>query len=98
MALTQRQPDITYHPDFEKYQLRTERLKLLRPAKPSLPHGFPAQLTGDLVWEGKDFTDESQWTLSLSDAQIEEIHDALKQFKSKLTMKVKCKSSLSRSE
>jgi hypothetical protein len=85
MALTQRQPEISYHPDFEKYQLRTERLKPLRPAQPSLPHGFPAQLTGGLVWEGKDFTDESQWTLSLNDSQIGEIHDALRQFQSQLS-------------
>ncbi|TVY33449.1 Taurine hydroxylase-like protein [Lachnellula subtilissima] len=82
MALTQRQPDISYHPNFEKYQLRTERLKPQRPVNPSLPTGFPAQLTGGLVWEGKDFTDENQWTLSLTDSQLQEIHEALLKFKS----------------
>lgn len=83
MALTQKQPDISYHPNFEKYQLRTERLKPQRPANSSLPPGFPTQLTGGLVWEGKDFTDENQWTLSLTDSQLEEIHKALLTFKSK---------------
>ncbi|TVY73503.1 Taurine hydroxylase-like protein SAT17 [Lachnellula suecica] len=82
MALTQRQPDISYHPDFEKYQLRTERLKRLRPATPVLPAGFPAQLTGGLVWEGKDFTDEKQWTFSLDESHLAEIHRALGNFKS----------------
>jgi hypothetical protein len=83
MALTQRQPDISYHPDFEKYKLRTERLKPQRPANSSLPTGFPAQLTGGLVWEGKDFTDEKQWTLSLNDSQLQGIHKALEHFKCK---------------
>lgn len=81
MALTQRQPDITYHPDFEKYQLRTERIKLQRSANPGLPAEFPAQLAGGLVWEGKDFTDKRQWTLVLNDSQLEEIRIALEYFK-----------------
>jgi hypothetical protein len=82
MALTQRQPDISYHPDFQKYQSRTERIKAQLPPKIGLPAGFPAQLTGPLVWEGKDFTDESQWTFSLNESQFEEIHNALINFKS----------------
>jgi len=81
MALTQRQPDISYHPDFEKFQLRTERLKAQRSSNSGLPTGFPAQLTGPLVWEGKDFTDENEWTFSLTEPQVEEIHKALEHFK-----------------
>jgi len=79
-TLTQTQPDISYHPDFEKYKLRTERLKAFRPDS-GLPPGFPEQLTGPLVWEGKDFTDEKDWTFSLTDAHLEEIHNALQKFK-----------------
>lgn len=84
VTLVQQQPDISYHPDFDKYQLRTERLKAQRPADVGLPVGFPAQLTGPLVWEGQDFSDESQWTLSLNEAQLREIHNALGHFKSKI--------------
>ncbi|KAH8819832.1 hypothetical protein F5884DRAFT_27374 [Xylogone sp. PMI_703] len=81
MALVQRQPDISYHPDFEKFQLRTQRLSIQRPSNSGLPQGFPAQLTGPLVWEGKDFTDDRQWTLSLTESQLDEIHSALEHFK-----------------
>jgi hypothetical protein len=80
MALTQKQPDISYHPDFEKYQLRTERLKDLRQSTTELPEGFPKKLTGPLVWEGKDFTDEKEWTFSLNESHLEEIHKALLHF------------------
>ena len=83
MALTQRQPDITYQPDFEKYQRRIERLKPHRPPSSSLPAGFPSQLTGELVWDGKDFTDEKDWTLSLTSTQLEEIRHAVEHFKSR---------------
>jgi hypothetical protein len=79
-TITQTQPDISYHPDFEKYQLRTERLKPLR-ASNGLPLGFPEQLTGPLVWEGKDFTNEKEWTFSLTESHLEEIHNALQHFK-----------------
>jgi hypothetical protein len=75
------QPDISYHPDPAKYKLRTERLKSQRP-KAGLPTGFPKQLKGPIVWEGKDFTDEKQWTLCLSEDNLKEIHEALLYFKS----------------
>jgi len=84
-AVTERttQPDISYHPDFKKYQLRTERIKARLPQGVKLPPKFPEKLTGPLVWEGKDFTDERDWTFVLSDAQLKEIHDALVHFKCK---------------
>jgi hypothetical protein len=81
MALTQTQPDISYHPDFEKFQLRTERLRAQREPDSSLPRGFPSELAGPLVWEGNDFRDESQWTFSLDESQHGEIHQALLHFK-----------------
>lgn len=80
-ALTERQPDISYHPDFEKFQLRTERLKASRSSNEALPDGFPTQLSSPLVWEGRDFKHESSWTLSLNEAQLNEIHQALLKFK-----------------
>ncbi|OAA65585.1 TfdA family oxidoreductase [Niveomyces insectorum RCEF 264] len=81
MALTQRQPDITYQPDYAKYQQRVERLKPLRPQSASRPAGFPAQLTGGLVWEGKDFADERDWTVLFTPDQLQEIDNALDHFK-----------------
>ena len=78
---TQTQPDISYHPDFTKFQLRTERLKQQRPSNVGLPAGFPQKLQGPIVWEGKDFTDEMEWTLSLNEEQLKEIHNALVNFK-----------------
>lgn len=81
MALTQKQPDIGYQPDFQNYQLRVEKLKPQRPPVPSLPAGFPAQLDGGLVWEGSDFASEKDWTLSLSKGQLEEVEQALRHFR-----------------
>lgn len=78
---TQTQPDISYHPDFTKFQLRTERLKNQRPPNAGLPPGFPKKLEGPIVWEGKDFTNESEWTLPLNEENLEEIHNALLYFK-----------------
>jgi len=80
-TLTQMQPDISYHPDFEKYRLRTERLKAIRPPNSGLPAGFPEQLTGPLVWGKKDFLDEREWTFSLNESHLEEIQNALQHFK-----------------
>ncbi|KAL2062016.1 hypothetical protein VTL71DRAFT_6282 [Oculimacula yallundae] len=76
------QPNISYHPDFQKYQLRSEKIKSQTSAGIKLPRSFPAELKGELVWEGKDFTDESQWTLVLTESHIKEIDAALKHFKS----------------
>ncbi|KAG0647274.1 hypothetical protein D0Z07_7059 [Hyphodiscus hymeniophilus] len=60
------QPDISYHPDYTKFRLRTERLKEERP--PNI--GLPAY-----------FTDETEWTLSLNEQNLKEIHEALVHFK-----------------
>lgn len=85
MSLTQTQshtqPDITYHPDFRKYQLRSEKIEALNASILKLPGSFPDQLKGELVWEGKDFTDESQWTLLLTESHLQEIDTALQIFK-----------------
>ena len=81
---TQRQPDISYHPDYTKFQLRIERLKSQRQSNPQLPSGFPQKLTGPLVWEGKDFTDEKDWTFVLTPEHLVEIENALVHFKCEL--------------
>ncbi|KAH8588822.1 hypothetical protein B0O99DRAFT_524380 [Bisporella sp. PMI_857] len=77
-----KQPDISYHPDFVKFQLRTERVKAQLSKDAGLPPNFPQRLTGPLVWEGKDFTDDRDWTLVLSEDHLGEIENALSYFKS----------------
>jgi hypothetical protein len=77
------QPDISYFPDQAKFQSRTERLKAQRPPNPTLPDGFPQELSSPLVWEGKDFRDEKEWTFSLNGTHLEEIHKAVLHFKCK---------------
>ena len=53
------QPDIAYAPDFEKYQARTARRLAERKLATTLPEGFPSELRGDLVWEGKTLAEAS---------------------------------------
>ncbi|KAJ2936625.1 hypothetical protein H1R20_g468, partial [Candolleomyces eurysporus] len=81
-ASESKQPDIEYHPDEAKWKARTARRLVEDPSLPDtpLPEGFPKVLESPLVWEGKDWTDEAQWTYQLSDAQLEEIDAALKYF------------------
>lgn len=81
ITITRTQPDISYHPDLNKFHLRTERLKAERDPEATLPSGFPKELTGTLVWEGQDFKDDRDWTLVLNEEQLAEIHDALLHFK-----------------
>lgn len=76
----QQQPDISYHPDYEKYQIRIERLREQRASHTALPPSFPEKLAGPLVWEGQDFTDESEWTFVLTPDQLNEINSALLYF------------------
>ncbi|KAI1055266.1 hypothetical protein LB505_009528 [Fusarium chuoi] len=47
------QPDISYHPDWDKYQARVARRTQTDDLTKSLPEGFPKELKGDLVWDGE---------------------------------------------
>ncbi|KAF7323259.1 Clavaminate synthase-like protein [Mycena chlorophos] len=78
------QPDISYHPDPEKFRARTARRLAEDPTLPQqpLPAGFPARVDGPIVWEGKDWIDESQWVYNLSQEQLAEIDKALAHFNS----------------
>jgi hypothetical protein len=82
--MTLKQPDIEYHPDEAKYRARTTRRLTDNPdlANVPLPDGFPQKVEGPIVWEGKDWTGEEQWVYDLSDAELEEISNALTHFKS----------------
>lgn len=75
------QPDIAYHPDWEKYQARATRRAKLENLPKTLPDDFPAELKGSLVWEGATLAQSYDWTYVLSADQLKEIDDALAHFK-----------------
>lgn len=75
------QPDISYAPDYGKYQARAARRLEAGNLPTSVPDGFPEQLKGDLVWEGDTLADTYDWTYVLSDSQLAEIDQAVKHFK-----------------
>ncbi|KAJ5729000.1 uncharacterized protein N7483_003508 [Penicillium malachiteum] len=75
------QPDIQYHPDWTKYQARSQRRKETESLQTTLPAGFPEKLVSPLVWEGKDIENRSDWIYQLTDAQLDEIDAALNSFK-----------------
>ncbi|KAG6809387.1 hypothetical protein H0H92_000456 [Tricholoma furcatifolium] len=77
-------PDIEYRPDYAKWQARTARRLREDPTLPNtpLPDGFPKRLDSPLVWEGKEWQDESQWVYELSDIELKEIDDAVRYFHS----------------
>ncbi|KAJ3510436.1 hypothetical protein NLJ89_g4677 [Agrocybe chaxingu] len=80
---TAQQPDIEYHPNFDKYLQRTARRLAENPDLPNtpLPPGFPARVDGPIVWEGKDWVSEKQWVYVLNEAELKEIDDGLVHFK-----------------
>lgn len=76
-----RQPDITYHPNFEQYKARSHQRQKAGQLPTSLPDGFPKQLFSPLVWEGKDVEGRTDWIFELNESQLDEIHEALQEFK-----------------
>jgi hypothetical protein len=82
-----RQPDISYAPDRERWTTRTTQRLAEDPTLLSipLPEGFPRKLDSPLVWEGKDWKDESQWVYNLSPAELKEIDEAVRHFHGRLT-------------
>ncbi|KAI0181147.1 Clavaminate synthase-like protein [Hypoxylon sp. FL1284] len=75
------QPDISYAPDYEKWQARAARRLKEGILPTSLPDGYPAQLTGDLVWEGDTVGQKYDWTYVLNSGQLDEIDRAVEHFK-----------------
>jgi hypothetical protein len=75
------QPDITYLPDHKKWQARTARRLEEEDLTKELPEGFPKQLTGPKIWEGKDFEGkEEEWVYNLTANELEEIDQAVYAF------------------
>lgn len=75
------QPDIQYHPEYEKYKERSRRRKETATLEITLPAGFPQKLVSPLVWEGKEVEKRDDWVYQLKGDQLEEIDAALKSFK-----------------
>ncbi|KAI0480757.1 TfdA family taurine catabolism dioxygenase TauD [Xylariaceae sp. FL0804] len=75
------QPDISYAPDFGKWQARASHRLETEALPKSLPEGFPAKLSGDLVWEGESIGDTYDWTYVLSEDQLAEVDRAVSHFK-----------------
>jgi hypothetical protein len=78
------QPDISYHPDWDKYQARVARRTQTENLPKTLPEGFPKELKGDLVWEGESLAQKYDWTFVFSATQLAEIDNAVIHFKCKL--------------
>lgn len=78
-----RQPDIEYHPNFEKYQARSQLRQKTESLPTTIPGGFPAQLQSPLAWDGKDIESRTDWVVELDDTHLDEIDQALKHFKCK---------------
>ena len=85
------QPDIAYHPDEAKWRARTARRLTEDPTLPTqpLPEGFPQRVDNPIVWEGKDFIDEDQWIVNLTENQLHEIDGALRHFQSKRSLVIR---------
>ena len=80
-AVVQRQPDIQYHPDYQKYVDRSARRLESETLPKVLPPGLPRQLAASFVWDGKDIQGSDDWVVVLSDNDAEEIDRALNHFK-----------------
>jgi hypothetical protein len=77
------QPDISYHPDREKWEERTAQRLADDPSLPltPLPEGFPKKVESPLVWEGKDWKNEAQWVFTLTEGHLAEINSAVGYFR-----------------
>lgn len=75
-------PDITYAPDYDKYQARTQRRLATESLPDSLPPGFPSHLSSPLAWTGANIASSYNWNYTLSTDDIAEIDGALQHFES----------------
>ncbi|KAG2412838.1 hypothetical protein HFD88_010395 [Aspergillus terreus] len=85
---------ISYVPGRAKYEAQQAIFKD-RAAEASLPEGFPARLSSEMVWDSDSisldercFVNDERCVLHLSKEQLGEIHDALQTFKCKRQLKV----------
>lgn len=75
------QPDINYAPNYDNWQARAARRLAAGNLPSKVPEGFPAQLTGDVVWQGANLAESYDWTYVLNAKQLAEIDRAVAHFK-----------------
>ncbi|OJJ94662.1 hypothetical protein ASPACDRAFT_65038 [Aspergillus aculeatus ATCC 16872] len=76
------QADIEYMPDYDKYLARGKQRQATEELDKHLPEGFPAALSGQLVWNASTIADEYDWNYQLSAENLKEVDAALQYFKS----------------
>ncbi|KAJ4358033.1 uncharacterized protein N0V89_002612 [Didymosphaeria variabile] len=74
------QSDIDYAPNYEKWQARAARRLAAGGLETKLPQGFPEELEGKLVWDGKILAETYDWIYVLKDEQLAEIDEAVAYF------------------
>ncbi|KAJ4367026.1 hypothetical protein N0V83_007556 [Neocucurbitaria cava] len=74
-------PSIKFEPDRADYEARSKRILQNWSPDATLPDGYPGQISGQRVWDGKTVGGVEAFALHLKPEEIEEIEDALKQFK-----------------
>lgn len=73
--------DIGYAVDEAAFKRRSEARLAAGSLPTHLPDGFPARVTGPLVWTTSDMQDESEYVYYLTDDDKAEILVALEEFK-----------------
>ncbi|OLN86551.1 hypothetical protein CCHL11_08527 [Colletotrichum chlorophyti] len=76
------QPNIDYAPNLENYLARIKRRQEQEQLAKTLPAGFPQKLESQLVWDGNTLAETYDWNYVLTEADKEEIDEALQHFKS----------------
>lgn len=79
----ERSADIGYEVDEAKYHRRSEGRLRAGDLPTTVPAGWPAEVSGPLVWSGDDYSDENEYIYELTDADKVEIVGALNYFKGK---------------
>ena len=74
-----------YMPDHDQYLARGKRRQETEKLDQHLPDGFPPNLSGDLVWEGKSLAATYNWNYYLTAEDLDEINHALRHFKCMLS-------------
>ena len=78
-----KRPSIKFQPVQAEYEARSERILANLPPGATLPKEYPKEVTGERLWIGKEVGGVDAFAVQLSSAEIEEIENALKEFKGK---------------
>lgn len=74
-------PNIDWVPSFENYMARVDRLSKSNARTTTLPPGFPERIEAPRTWAGHEFSEEKSYIYELSEAEVNEIEEALGYFK-----------------